>query len=151
MISKTKLVMFVSITALLIASGCTLIRKSTYPPDFTYLERKTVTTSMQHLAMSIDKIDRTLQSINQVPTQAERDIIINELNKMVKISDDLGAGTQRTNHLLIDENIDRFKSDVISIRQSIEAEQLNYYLTGKLIGSCAGCHLLRHDDFILSN
>ena len=151
MISRTKLTMFVLITAVFTATGCALMRDKTYPPDYTYLESKTVTSSMQRLAMSLFKIDQTLESINQTPTQTQRDIIVDELNKMVEITDTLGAGTQITNHLVIDENIDRFRSDVIAIRQSLEAEQTNYYLTGKIVGSCVGCHLLRYDDLILSN
>ncbi len=151
MISKTKLIIFFAAVTAIAVSGCAIVRQTTYPPDFTYLERKTVTTSMQRLAMSLDKIDRTLQAINQLPTQSQRQTIISELNNMEQISDTLGAGTQRTNHLLIDENIDRFRSDVISTRQSIEAEESNYYLAGKLVGSCTGCHLLRYDELILSN
>lgn len=151
MISITKLIMFVSITVFFAVAGCTSKNEKSYPSDFTYLQHKTVTTSMQRLAMSLDTIDRTLQSIDQAPTQTQRDLIIDELSEMVKVADSLGAGTQKTNHLLIDENIDSFRSDVIAIRQSIQAEQLDYYLTGKLVGSCAGCHLLRHEDLILSN
>lgn len=149
--TKANLTVFAVIIVVLVSSGCELIRKTTYPPDFTYLERKTVTTSMQRLAMSLDKIDQTLQDIKQLPSQMQRDTIIRELDQMVKISKGLGAGTQKTNHLLIDENIDGFVSDVMAIRRSIELEQSNYYLAGKLVGSCTGCHLLRYDNLILSN
>ena len=144
--SNTTRTLLLLIVATLTVSGCELIRKATYPEDFTYLETQTVTSSMQRLAISIDKIDRILQRINLIPTGNQRNSLIDELNQMVKITDTLGAGTQTTNHLLLDENIDKFRSDVITVRRSIESDQSNYYLAGKLTGSCNGCHLLRYDN-----
>lgn len=142
--SKPSVIIFLITTAIVTATGCELIRKATYPEDFTYLETKTVTSSMQQLAKSIDKIDRTLQRINLLPTDNQRNILIGELNQMITIASTLGAGTQTTNHLLLDQNIDQFRSDVIAIRRSIESDQSNYYLAGKLTGSCTGCHILRY-------
>jgi len=104
---------------------------------------------MQKLAFSMDKIDRVLQQINLTPTPDQRTIIINELNAIEKISDTLGAGTQKTNHFFIDNHINQFQSDVIKVRKSIETDKSNYYQVGKLVGSCMSCHVMRPDSFIL--
>ena len=96
---------------------------------------------MGQLGVSIDKLDRTLRDVYPEATPAQRDLVINELNKMEKIAFDLGAGTQATNHLFLDQHIDQFKQDVTNARQAVEAEPANFYLAGKLAGSCLGCHV----------
>ncbi len=130
-------------TSILLLSGCAAVRKVTYPPDFTYLEKKTVTSSMHQLAVSIEKLDNMLREMGSEVSAPERERVISQLNAMESIADDLGAGTQVTNHLLLDEHIDRFKSDVINARHAVEAEPPNFYLVGRLSGSCTGCHVLR--------
>jgi len=129
--------------SVLVLSGCAAIRKVTYPPNFTYLEKKTVTSSMHQLAVSIEKLDSVLREIGSNISASEQERVISQLNTMESIADNLGAGTQTTNHLLLDEHIDQFKSDVITARRSAEAEPPNFYLVGRLSGSCTGCHVLR--------
>jgi len=91
----------------------------------------------------MDKLDRTFLQVTNEVTPAQRETIINELNKMEKIAFSLGAGTQTTNHLFLDQHIDQFKQDVRHARQSVEAEPANFYLAGRLAGSCLGCHVQR--------
>ena len=134
-----------------IITGCTLIHKATYAPDFTYLEKSTVTSSIQQMVQSTDKIDRILNEPDSRSVSQVRNIIIKELNKMERIADNLCAGTITTNHLFIDQHIDQFKSDVIQVRRFIEVEPSNYYLAGKLVGSCISCHILRPEQQILMN
>lgn len=98
---------------------------------------------MHQLAVSIEKLDSVLREIGNDVSASERERVINQLNSMESIAYNLGAGTQITNHLLLDEHIDQFKGDVISARHSVEAEPPNFYLVGRLSGSCTGCHVLR--------
>ncbi len=131
------------VISVLVFSGCAAIRKVTYPPNFTYLEKKTVTSSMHQLAVSIEKLDSVLREMGDDVSAPERERVISQLNNMESIANNLGAGTQVTNHLLLDQHIDQFKSDVISARRSVESEPPNFYLVGRLSGSCTGCHVLR--------
>lgn len=133
----------------LIMTGCSVIRKATYPPDFHYLDKQTVTSSMQRLAQSMGKIDQALTEADTKSVQEVRNTIIHELNAMEEIAKTLGAGTITTNHLFIDQHIDLFKSDVVQARRFIEAEPANYYMAGKLVGSCMSCHVLRPGQYIL--
>jgi hypothetical protein len=55
----------------------------------------------------------------------------------------LGAGSVETNHLLIDDRIDQFKSDVDIALRDTSADPPNYYSLGRLYGSCVACHQYR--------
>lgn len=65
------------------------------------------------------------------------------LEQMKQETVKLGAGTQKTNHLFIDENIDQFKYDIEAARKAIADKPPNYYLAGRLSGSCIACHIRR--------
>jgi hypothetical protein len=58
-------------------------------------------------------------------------------------TDSLGAGSVETNHLIIDEHIDQFKSDVNVALRNARSDPPNYFPLGKLAGSCDACHQYR--------
>jgi hypothetical protein len=125
-----------------IIAGCAAVRKVTYPPDFIYLDREQVTSSMAHFSGNLWRIyDILANSETVLPYQREE--IIDLLRDIEKATDQLGAGTPVTSHLLIDENIDQFKSDVRKAREAVEREIPNYFLVGRLSGSCTACHVIR--------
>lgn len=128
--------------ALLIIAGCATVRKVTYPPDFIYLDRKQLTGSMAHFSINLWRIDDILTNSETVlPYQREE--IIDLLRGIEKVADQLGAGPEVTSHLLIDANIDKFKSDVRKAREAVERETPSYFLAGRLSGSCTACHIIR--------
>jgi len=132
-----------SVLLLLLAmSGCELVRKVTYPPSFTYLEQGDVRTSMARMADSIRRIDSILTS-SIVVTEQQRELIIEELNLLDRTAVSLGAGTQVTNHLLLDEHVDEFRSLVMRATDAVFATPPSYYWTGQLTGACLSCHVLR--------
>lgn len=131
-----------SVVAVIGFSGCTVIRKVTYPPDFTYLDTKQVRTTMGRFASGVARLDMLLTEPDDNIAQ-RREAIIVELRKMEKLSESLGAGYQKTNHLLIDEHIDEFRADVRGARLAVEQEPPGYYLAGRLTGSCTACHMDR--------
>ena len=104
---------------------------------------------MQRLALSMGNIDQALSEADTRSVEDVRNSIIHELVEMEEIADSLGAGSATTNHLFIDQHIDIFKSDIVQARRFIEAEPSNYYLAGKLVGSCLSCHVIRPGQYIL--
>ncbi len=97
---------------------------------------------MGRFSANLWRIDAILADSETVlPYQREE--IINLLKDIEKVADELGAGPQVTSHLLIDEHIDKFRSDVQKARQAVEREIPNYFLVGRLSGSCTACHFLR--------
>lgn len=135
-----KLVAVLALTTIMTA--CSTRFGLQYPADFTYLTTGDVRNSMQAFALGISRLD-TLLSEAETNPEKQQPAVVEELKRLERIADDLGAGPQRTNHLLIDAHIDRFKEDIVVARMEAAASPPSYYKTGLLIGGCTGCHVLR--------
>ena len=121
--------------------GCAQIRKVTYPKDIVYLERKELRSKMALLDFYLRQLDQVspYYSIDSVDEQQR---ILNLLNKINDLTAEFGGGVM-TNHLVIDDHIDQFKSDVGSAIRGASANPPNYFALGRLVGSCTGCHKFR--------
>ena len=126
----------------LIVWGCSEVRVRPYPPDIVYLDEQQIESSMMRLSADIWTINDIFDN-NEHISGFNRERIIDLLREMENEAVSLGAGTQKTNHLVIDNNIDQFRYDVRAAREAIEAEPPNYYLAGRLSGSCLACHAKR--------
>jgi hypothetical protein len=122
--------------------GCAEIRKATYPKNFVYLEHKQITSEMALLSFHMRKIDEILLDGTTISSE-QQSKIINILSSINASADALGAGSTETNHLVLDEHIDQFKSDVNVALRDVSADPPNYYALGKLAGSCVACHQYR--------
>ncbi len=134
--------MVIALTCCSLMAGCAYIRKATYPADFVYLERKQVTSQMALLSLYMKQLDEILLDDTTVNSeQQERVIAI--LSRIDASADSLGAGSIRTNHLVLDEHINQFKSDVHVALRDASADPPNYFALGRLSGSCVACHRFR--------
>lgn len=135
---------FVFVAAIVAVQGCAEPRVGlhTYPADLVYLDQDRIETGMLRLSSNIWAINDLLDR-SEIISAFDRERIIDLLGNLENEAIVLGAGAQITNHLLIDENIDQFKSDVKAARLAIESEPPNYYLAGRLSGSCLACHVRR--------
>ena len=125
-----------------VLSGCSQIRKATYPGDFVYLEEKQVTNEMIMLSIYMRQIDQILLEQNTISSEQQAKLV--QLLSLIEVSvQKLGAGSVETNHLLIDDRIDQFKSDVDLALRDTGADPPNYYSLGRLSGSCVACHQYR--------
>ena len=131
----------IAVLAASVAFGCAQIRKLTYPRDFVYLERKELRSKMALLGLYIRHLDEAL-----VDTSADSDEqqqrVVGLLDKMAGLTAEFGSGVI-TNHLVIDDHIDDFKSDVNTALYDARATPPNYFAAGRLVGSCLGCHKFR--------
>ena len=133
-----------ALIALLCASvvfGCAQIRKVTYPRNFVYLEHKQLRNKMALLSFYLRRLNETMLEHSIAGSDPQQDILV-LLNKIDGLTVELG-GTVTTNHLVIDDHIDEFKIDVKRAIHEASANPPNYYMAGRLTGSCTGCHKFR--------
>lgn len=97
---------------------------------------------MSRLAGSVARLELLIADSDMNFAQ-RREAVIEELIKVEELSDSLGAGYKKTNHLFIDEHIDDFKAEVRRARLAVEREPPDYYLVGRIAGNCAACHRQR--------
>ncbi len=122
--------------------GCAQIRKATYPSDFVYLEQNQIRSEMALLSLYMREIDAILLDDSTV-SSAQQEQIIKILSKVDNSVDSLGAGNIRTNHLVLDDHIDQFKSDVTVALRDASSDPPNYFALGRLSGGCVACHQFR--------
>ncbi len=123
--------------------GCAQIRKVTYPDDYVYLEKNQVSSKMALLNFYMIKIDEILSGDSGANSDQQERII----NVLVSMGDTVDsfetAGDARTNHLVIDDHIGDFRSDLNLALNQARADPPDYFVLGKLRGSCAACHQYR--------
>ena len=122
--------------------GCAQVRKVTYPSDFVYLEKKQIKSQMALLSFYMRQLDAIMLDDSTVSSEQQARIV-SILNKIDEGANSLGAGNVRTNHLVLDDHIDDFISDVNIALRNASADPPNYFALGRLSGSCIGCHKYR--------
>ncbi len=124
-------------------AGCAEMRKSTYPSDYVYLEKKEITGEMFQMSQYLREIDQILLDDSTVSSEQQKRIIV-VLNKIGASANKLGGDNVRTNHLILDEHIDQFRSEVDLALRDASADPPNYFALGRLSGACLGCHKYRN-------
>jgi hypothetical protein len=124
------------------ASGCAQDHKVTYPDNFVYLGQKQIIGEMALLSHYMKQIDEILSDDSTISSEQQARIA-NILSLIDASADSLGAGSVKTNHLIIDDHIDQFKTDVNVAIRNARSDPPNYFPLGKLVGSCAACHQYR--------
>ena len=123
-------------------SGCADIarwaRQYTYPPEFRYIERDDVRSTMRELASHSRELNDLIRS-NDGP-QGQRAEIITHLRAMEQAAEKLDQSGWPTNHPLIEMNLPSFRRDINFAREAIEREPPNFLLAGAVTGACVYCH-----------
>jgi hypothetical protein len=114
------------------------VRQYTYPPDFRYIERDQLRSTMWQLAFHWRELNRLLGlAEKQEPERAE---IIAHLRSMEQAAEKLGGTGWPSNHPLLDMHLPAFRQNIKFAREAVERESPNYLLAGQVSGACAYCH-----------
>ena len=135
------------LAVLLALGGCQngaleTVRKVTYPPDFNYISKEKLRTTMQTFAWYATLLDNNLRDIREVTTE-QRLQAVRILEKMEKLTHELGNESLSSNHAVVSNNIGRFRQNIIDARKGLLVEPPNYYLVGAVSGYCLDCHIQR--------
>lgn len=123
-------------------SGCAdfarSVRQFTYPPEFRYLERDEVRSTMRELAFHSRELNHLMQSSDG--PQVARTEIIMHLRAMEQAAEKLAQSSGPTNHPLLDMNLPSLRRDIKFAREAIEREPPNFLIAGPVTGACVYCH-----------
>ncbi|MBI3783758.1 MAG: hypothetical protein HY270_10165 [Deltaproteobacteria bacterium] len=115
------------------------IRAHTYPPDFRYIEPSRVRSAMWELAQQTRDLDRILHDSRADSPERQRAVVA-VLRTMNDAASSIDPSGRKTNHALIDENLDLFRHDLALALRLAEAQPPNYFLAGFIAGTCLSCH-----------
>jgi hypothetical protein len=114
------------------------LRQYTYPPDFRYIERDQLRSTMWQLAYHSRELNRLMGlTEKQQPDRAE---IVTQLRGMEQAVEKLDTSGWPSNHPLVDMNLPNFKKDIQFALEAVEREPPNYLLASHLTGACVYCH-----------
>jgi hypothetical protein len=131
---------FVAIMAL---SGCAQfaawLRQYTYPPDFNYISREQLRSTMWRLARDMRELETTLREPGEFD-EPRRAQINRLLISMEENAAHLNRSGRASNHPVIDANLPALLRDIQQARKGVESRPPNYALAGFLPGACIYCH-----------
>ena len=114
------------------------LRQHTYPPDFRYITREQLRSSMWQLARHVRELDRIMRTPETLSQHREE--ILEHLRAMEAATDSLDRSGWPSNHPLIDMNLASFRRDLGQARAAMERSPPNYVLASSLTGACIYCH-----------
>jgi len=114
------------------------VRQYTYPPEFRYVERHEVRSTMRQLAFHSRELNQLIQSGDGLDQR--RNEVLMHLRAMEEAAEKLDQPGWATNHPTIDRNLPSFRADLKFAREAIEREPPNYPFVGPVIGACVNCH-----------
>lgn len=115
------------------------IRQHTYPPDFQYITKADLQSTMWQLASLVSQLDAVLRAEAAV-SDAKRAEAEHILSEMHEASLALGPGGWPSNHPSVSRNVERFRRDLKAARRALELEPPSFYLAGSISGACLHCH-----------
>ncbi len=138
----------------LLLSSCVNVSLLTYPPEFTWIDRDSVKSVMHNMAVDLGEVERLISQSSAVQNDATiQSDVVAKLQDIENLAQSLVAVTNTdtndersvpaTNHLLIDDHINEFMSQIMRARLMAESDPPNYYGAGQLVGNCNACHRLR--------
>ncbi len=132
----------IAIAIALLATGCSEIRKLTYPGDVTYIERSTITGAMRQMADAVTRLENAIRS---APSQdkIDRATVVSELRTLETLASTLHTEKGYSTDPVLDKHMSTFLDDVALAREQAEMQPPNYFLAGHIAGSCAACHKFR--------
>jgi hypothetical protein len=113
-------------------------RRHTYPPDFQYVTQDELRSAMWRLAWHSAALDAALRA--SAGHDSRRTEVLRALRGMEEAAGALAQEGWRSNHPLIDANLDGFRRDIARARQAAERVPPDYTDAGRVSGACVYCH-----------
>jgi hypothetical protein len=116
------------------------VQTVTYGPNFSYIPKERVQSSMWILAAEIGRLDDLLEASpdgKNLRAQIEIQNCLRRLSAAVEQIDHPGRSTQ---HPVLNQNLHRFAERISAAQRGAERTPPNYFLASSLSGSCFLCH-----------
>jgi outer membrane murein-binding lipoprotein Lpp len=133
----------VSLVAVFSLAGCST--NSDYfpqianPPPFDYVDGEELRSNMHKLAFELQQLDMAL-----VDAYVDRPSFQRQIVDSIKNIERIGGYIQETDlavrHPFLQDDMDRFLSDVSRARRDAERSVPRYYMAGRISGGCINCH-----------
>ena len=139
--TATQMFLLVSASALLLACSsdfAAAVRSVTYPPDFVYVSGDQLRTRMGNLGSRLAQLDNAL--VENEMRQPDQQEVLAILRDIEEIGSRLQASEAGASHPFLEDEMPRFVNDIARARMAASLDPPQYYLAGRVAGSCVNCH-----------
>lgn len=133
-----------ALVIVLIFVGCVHVPYQTaavYPPDFRYIPREKLSSSMWQLAYDLEELKGNFEKKESERTVGFNEDVVNKLQNIESTASSLGGA--ETNHPLLNKHLDHFLSEVARARARAKMDPPDYFFAERLNGACNYCHYSR--------
>lgn len=130
--------------AVVACAGDTLerVRSATYPPDFDYITKREIYSTMGALAADVDALDQIMWQPDG-PALSDQEHVVEILSRMRTLARQLKP-REHSNHPRIDQHAPELQHDIERALAAAKLAPPNYYYAGVVSGACTYCHAPRH-------
>lgn len=114
------------------------VRSVTYPPDFVYVSSGQLRTRMSNLGSRLAQLDNAL--IENEIRQPDKEEVLTILREIEEIGSELQGIEAGASHPFLEDDMPRFVNDIARARMAASLDPPQYYLAGRVAGSCVNCH-----------
>lgn len=109
------------------------------PPPFDYIDGEDLRSNMHQLAFELQQLDMAL-----LDAYVDRPSFQRQIVESIQNIERIGSYIQETDlavrHPFLQDDMDRFLSDVRRAREDAERNVPRYYMAGRISGGCINCH-----------
>lgn len=142
-INKPVLRAVVSLIAVFSLAGCGANSDSfpqiANPPPFDYIDGENLRSNMHQLAFELQQLDMALLDAYVDRPSFQRQIV-DSIQNIERIGGYLQDTDLAERHPFLQDDMDRFLSNVRRAREDAERNVPRYYMAGRISGGCINCH-----------
>ena len=133
----------ISLIAVLSLAGCNAnsdaFPQIANPPPFDYVDGEELRSNMHQLAFELQQLDMALLDAYVDRPSFQRQIV-NSIQNIERIGGYIQETDLAVRHPFLQDDMDRFLSDVSRARMDAERSVPRYYMAGRISGGCINCH-----------
>ncbi len=141
--SKPALLAVVSLIAVFLTAGCSTnsdgFPQIANPPPFDYIDGEQLRSNMHKLAFELQQLDMALLDAYVDRPSFQRQIVDN-IQNIERIGSYIQETDLAVRHPFLQDDMDRFLSDVRRAKMDAERSTPRYYVAGRISGGCINCH-----------
>lgn len=141
--SKSILRAVVPLAAIFALAGCGSNSDSfpqiANPPPFDYIDGENLRSNMHQLAFELQQLDMALLDAYIDRPSFQRQIV-DSIENIERIGGYIQETDLAVRHPFLQDDMDRFLSDVRRAREDAERNVPRYYMAGRISGGCINCH-----------
>lgn len=141
--SKPVLRAVISLIAVFSLAGCSTNSDSfpqiANPPPFDYADGEQLRSNMHQLAFELQQLDMALLDAYVDRPSFQRQIV-DSIQNIERIGGYIQETDLAVRHPFLQDDMDRFLSDVRRAKMDAERSVPRYYMAGRISGGCITCH-----------